>query len=342
MKINFKALAKYLFFLGLGIFFVWLSVKDINRQNWEDIKYAVAHGRKWIIIPVIFMLFLAHYVRAIRWKLLMEPLGYKPTTFNAFAGVMIGYLVNGGVPRLGEVFKCTLLARYEKFKVDKLIGTILVERAVDVICLLIVFALAILLQGEIFGDFMMDLLRKFFHDKTGSLSYTKLLIAASILVILLVAFYIILKKFGHIDIVSKIKGVIKNILHGLSSIRYLQHKKLFLLHTFLLWGFYFLSTYAGLYALKGTEHLGLAGAVTVLAVGSVGMIITPGGIGAYQILIAKLLILYGVDEKTTGTASGWLLWSAQTFIILVGGLICFALISRYNKKRTVVEEPTGN
>lgn len=342
MKINFKSFLKYLFFLGLGIFFVWLSVKDINKKNWEDIKYAIAHGRKWVIIPVIVMLFFAHYVRAIRWKLLMEPLEYKPTTFNAFAGVMIGYLVNGGIPRLGEVFKCTLLARYEKFKVDKLIGTILVERAVDVICLLIIFLLAIFLQGEIFGGYMTDLLRKFFHDKTGSLSYSKLIIACTILIILLVSFYIILKKFGHIDIVAKIKTVIKNILHGLSSIRYLQHKRLFLLHTVLLWGLYYFSTYAGLYALEETAHLGLAGAVTVLAVGSVGMIITPGGIGAYQILIAKLLILYGIDEKTTGTASGWLLWTAQTFIILVGGLICFALISRYNKKRIAIETSRVN
>ena len=81
----------------------------------------------------------------------------------------------------------------------------------------------------------------------------------------------------------------------------------------------------------------LAGAITVLAIGSVGMIITPNGIGAYQLLIAKLMVLYGLDEKTTGTASGWLLWSAQTFIILIGGLICFALISRYNKKRAILE-----
>jgi len=72
------------------------------------------------------------------------------------------------------------------------------------------------------------------------------------------------------------------------------------------------------------------------------MIITPGGIGAYQLLIAKLMVLYGLDEKTTGTASGWLLWSAQTFIILVGGVVCFALISRYNKKRTDIEQPAGN
>jgi len=248
MKINFKSLAKYFFFLGLGIFFVWLSVKDIDRQDWLDIKAAIVSGRKWVIIPVILMLLLSHYIRALRWKLLMEPLDYHPTTFNTFSAVMIGYLVNTGVPRLGEVFKCTLLARYEKLKVDKLIGTILVERAVDVICLLIVFVLAVILQGDIFGGFMMDMLRNFFHDKAGSLSYTKLAIAGLALIALLVAFYIMLKKFGHIDVVSKIKAVIKNILHGLSSIRYLQNTRLFLFQSILIWGLYFFFTYAGVYA----------------------------------------------------------------------------------------------
>lgn len=341
MKINLKASAKYLFFLALGVFFVWLSVKDINKEHWQEIKSAVQSGRKWVIIPVILMLFLSHYVRAIRWKLLMEPLGYHPTKFNAFCAVMIGYLVNTGVPRLGEVFKCTLLARYEKFKVDKLIGTILVERAVDVISLLIVFLFAIILQGDIFGQFMMDLMTTFFHDNAGELSTTKLLIAGAVFVILLITSYIILKKFGHIDIVARIKGVIKNILHGLSSIRYLQHKGLFLFHTVLLWALYLFSTYAGLYALKETAHLGLPGAITTLAVGSVGMIITPGGIGAYPLLVAQLIGLYGLDASTTGTASGWLLWSAQTFIVLIGGLVCFALISRHNKKRIPVEKPAG-
>jgi hypothetical protein len=252
---------------------------------------------------------------------------------------MIGYLVNTGVPRLGEVFKCSLLARYEKFKIDKLIGTILIERAVDVISLFIIFMLAVILQGDIFGQFMMDQLKLFFQDKTGNISSTKLIVAGSLFVLLLIVFYIILKRFGHIDVIAKIKAVIKNIIYGLSSIRYLRHKGLFLLHSVLLWSLYLFSTYAGLYALKETAHLGIAGAITTLAVGSIGMIITPGGIGAYPLLVAQLISLYGLDATTTGTASGWLLWTAQTFIILVGGLTCFALISRYNKKRLAVEIP---
>lgn len=341
MKIKLLTFAKYFFFLALGIFFVWLSVRNINHENWEQIKDAVARGRKWVILPVILVLLMAHYSRAIRWKLLMEPLGYQPSNFNVFAAVMIGYLVNAGAPRLGEVFKCTILARYEKVKVDKLIGTILIERAVDIVCLFFVFFLAILFQGKIFGLYMNELLTRFFHDKTGSLSVTKLSVAIGIFLFLMLVFYIILKRFGHIDLIAKIKGVIKNILHGLSSIRYLRQNGWFIFHSILIWTLYYLASTLGLYALRETQVLGFAGGLTTLAVGTVGMILTPNGIGAYPLLIAQLLSLYGLNADTTGNASGWLMWSAQTFIVLVGGLVCFILISRFNKKTTQFET-SGN
>ena len=332
MKIKFLTLLKYVFFLSLGIFFVWLSVRNINHENWVQIKGAIARGRKWVLIPVILILLLAHYSRAIRWKLLMEPLGYKPSEFNVFAAVMIGYLVNAGVPRLGEVFKCTILARYENVKVDKLIGTILIERAVDILCLLIVFLLAIIFQGDIFGKYMSEMMTTFFQDKTGSLSMTKLSAVIGVFLLFIFIIYFILKRFGHIDLVAKIKAVIKNILLGLSSIRNLKQKKWFIFHSILIWTMYFLASYLGLFALRETQVLGLGGGLTTLAVGTVGMILTPNGIGAYPLLIAQLLGLYGLNADTTGNASGWLMWSAQTFIILVGGLICFVLISRLNRK----------
>src|SRR5688572_5148161 len=141
MKKSFLTIIQYLFFISLGVFFVWLSVKDIEYAQWLQIKDSIRRARHWIVVPVIIMLLVSHYSRALRWKILMEPLGYKPSTFNTFATVMIGYLVNAGVPRLGEVVKCTLLSRYEKIRADKLIGTIVMERAVDVVCLLIVFVL---------------------------------------------------------------------------------------------------------------------------------------------------------------------------------------------------------
>jgi uncharacterized membrane protein YbhN (UPF0104 family) len=335
MKAKFFTVLKYLFFIALGGFFVWLSVRHLTHDKWEEIKHAVARGRKWVIIPVILFLLIAHYSRAMRWKLLMEPLGYKPSNFNVFAAVMIGYLVNSGAPRLGEVFKCSLLARYEKFRFDKLIGTILIERAVDLVCLIIVFISALIVQGDIFAQMMTNLLKQFFHDKTGNLSTEKLLIALSIFILFLIIFYLVLKRFGHIDIIARIKKSIKNIIHGLSSINNLEHKGWFIFHSLLIWTMYWLASTAGLYALKETQYLGLPGGLAALVVGTVGIILTPGGIGAYPVLISQLLGLYGLDPDTTGIASGTLMWAAQTAIILLGGMICFGLISKYNKRKSI-------
>lgn len=337
MKKSFITIIQYLFFISLGVFFVWLSVKDIEQEQWLQIKDSIRRARHWVVIPVIIMLLLSHYSRALRWKILMEPLGYSPSTFNTFATVMIGYLVNAGVPRLGEVVKCTLLSRYEKLRADKLVGTIVMERAVDVVCLLIVFIAAIIFQGHVIGDFVFNAFGKFFTDKTGHTSIMKLVIGLSGIIIFFLILYFILKRFGHIDAVSKIKNIIRGILHGLSSIRFIKHKGLFLFHTVLIWVLYLASTTAGIYALQETAHLGIGGGLTTLVMGSVGMIISPGGIGAYALVVAKLMKLYGLDEDTIGAALGWLLWSVQTLIILAAGLIFFTLFSYYNKKNKQVE-----
>jgi len=337
MKKSFKTALQYLFFLCLGILFVWLTLKDVKQDQWQQIKLSIANARHWLIAPVLIMMLLSHYSRALRWKILMKPLGYSPSTFNTWAAVMIGYLVNAGVPRLGEVIKCTLLAKYENVRADKLVGTIVVERIIDVICLLVVFTLALLFQGHIIGDYTINLLQNFFYDSTGNISFSKIFITLFSIISFCIILYFLLKRFGHIDIVSRIKNVLRGIWHGLNSIRLIKQKGLFIFHTIFIWAMYLLSTTAGLYALQETENLGIGGGLTTLAVGSIGMIVTPGGIGAYPLFVANLMGLYGLDIKTIGTALGWLLWSVQTVVILGGGIIFIGLFSYYNKKRKALE-----
>ncbi|HEX2606372.1 MAG TPA: lysylphosphatidylglycerol synthase transmembrane domain-containing protein [Flavisolibacter sp.] len=337
MKKSIFTILQYTFFLGLGILFVWLSVKNINREQWLQIKDSIQRARHWLIVPVIVMLLLSHYSRALRWKILMEPMGYKPSTFNTFAAVMIGYLVNAGVPRLGEVVKCTLLSRYEKVRADRLVGTIVMERAVDVVCLLVVFVAALIFQGHVIGDYVSHSFGKFFEDRSGHTSLVKVAIVLALVIVFFIALYFILKRFGHIDAVAKIKKVLQGILHGLSSIRFIKHKGLFVFHTILIWTLYLSSTTVGIYALQETAHLGIGGGLTTLAVGSIGMVLTPGGIGAYPLLVAKLMGLYGLDEDTIGNALGWLLWSVQTIIIIGAGLVFSALFSFHNKKNKSIE-----
>lgn len=326
---------QYLVFLGLGIFFVWLSVKDIGHAEWLQIKDAIRRARHWMIIPAFVLMFLAHYSRALRWKILMEPLGYKPSTFNTFAAVMIGYLVNAGVPRLGEVVKCTILARYEKVRPDRLVGTIVMERAVDLVSLMVVFLAALLIEGAVIGEHVSALFGKFFSDQAGNTSATKVILAVGGLVVFLGLVYFLLRRFGHINAVSKVKNILKGVFHGLSSIRFIRQRGAFIFHSVLIWALYLASTTIGLYALRETAPLGIGGGLTTLAVGSVAMIVTPGGIGAYPLMVATLMKWYGLNEDTIGSALGWLLWSVQTLIILAGGLIFFALFSYFNKKRQV-------
>jgi uncharacterized membrane protein YbhN (UPF0104 family) len=335
MKKPILTILQYLFFFGLGILFVWLSVKNINHEQWLQIKGAIQRARHWLIIPAFIVIILAHYSRAMRWKILMEPLGYKPSNFNTFAAVMIGYLVNAGVPRLGEVVKCTLLARYEKVRADRLVGTIVMERAVDVVCLVIVFLAALIFQGGFIGEHVSERFARFFQDNTGHTSIRKVIIVASSVTVFILILFILLKRFGHIDAVAKIKDILKGILHGLSSIRFVQHKGLFVFYTVFMWVLYLAGTTIGIYALQETAHLGVGGGLTTLAFGSIGMIVSPGGIGAYAWIVSRLMGWYGIDEDTIGNALGWLLWSVQTVIILFGGLVFFAFLSYHNKNRQI-------
>jgi uncharacterized protein (TIRG00374 family) len=333
MKKRVLTIFQYLFFLGLGLFFVWLSVKDIGPDDWESIKSAVGRARKWLILPAFLLLVLAHYSRALRWKILMEPLGYRPSNFNVFASVMIGYLVNAAVPRLGEVVKCTILAKYEKTRVDKLLGTIVMERAVDVVCLIVAFALAFMFQGHVISTPIADGLSGFVSDSSGHISIKKLFILSASAILVIGTIIILMKRFAHIDFVGKVRGVLSGIGHGLSSIRFVKHKGAFLFHTILIWVCYLSGTTLGIFALQETAHLGLGGGLTTLVLGSLGMVVTPGGMGAYPLLIGKLMGWYGLNEHTIGVALGWLLWVVQTMVTLIVGLLCFSYLSHHNKNR---------
>jgi glycosyltransferase 2 family protein len=288
-----------------------------------------------MIVPVVVMLLLSHYIRAVRWRMLMEPLGYKPSIFNTWSAVMIGYLVNAGVPRLGEVVKCTLLAKYEKIRVDKLVGTIVIERIIDVVCLILVFILSILFQGYVIKDFINDLIQTSLTDDSGGIAYEKILILVFAIITFIVIIYFLFKQFAHVNLINRFKKIGFGIIAGLGSISLMKRKGLFIIYTILIWFLYLASATAGIYALKESEHLGWGGGLTTLGVGSIGMILTPGGIGAYPLLVAKLMELYGLDVKTTGITIGWLLWSVQTLLILGGGIIFSGLFTYHHKKRRI-------
>ncbi len=332
MKKRLINILQYLLFLGLGIFLIWWSLHQIPDDKWGEFKHSLQTARFWLLIPVFLILSASHLIRALRWRILMQPMGYSPSIINTFFAVMIGYFANLAFPRLGEVLKCTLLAKYEKVPAEKLVGTIVAERAVDVISLGIVFLLALISQFSIVGDFASQLFRQLFENKTGSFSLVKMGMVLLVIGVILLVIKIWFDKFAHLKIVILAKKILRGIWEGLSSIRKLQQKGWFLFYSVLIWSLYILGTWVGLMATEGTSHLGLADAVSALAFASIGMIITPGGIGAYAYFMAKVLEKNQIPFEL-GFANGTLQWFAQFMIVVLIGSLCMILLPFYNKKK---------
>lgn len=326
-------LLQLLIFLGLGVFLVWWMAKGIDAKGWQQIRTSLSQARFGLFFPVLGLLVLSHYVRALRWKILMQPLGYSPRTFNVFNAVMVGYMANLAFPRLGEVLKCTILARYEKVGPDKLIGTIVAERAVDLVCLLTIFAITILVQIDTVGGYAAGLLGSAITGANEQISLVRLLLLLAALLVLIAGGGWFFKRYRHLKPVQKVTGLLQGIWSGLISIRYIRNRWLFITQSVLIWALYYTSTHIGFYALQEVSHLGYKEALSILSFGSIGMIVTQGGLGAYQYAVQETMVLYNIP-RVLGFTFGWILWIAQTGVILLGGVFSLLILPVTNQRTT--------
>ena len=338
MKKKFLSALQYLFFLALGIFLLWWSLRKVDDQGWIDIKNSFLNARYLIIIPIVIALLASHYSRALRWKILMEPLGYTPRTSNTYLAVLIGYMANLAVPRLGEILKCTILARYEKVPADKLVGTIVAERAFDVVCLLIAITAAVFTQADIIGEYFSSVLKEALGSKTGGISLQRLIISLSVVVIIFSIFIFLLKRFAHVSFIQKTKSIIRGVWQGIISVKNVKKKGAFIFHTIFIWAMYLLSVRLGFLAMQETSVFAWKPALSVLSSGSLAMIMpSPGGLGFYPVFVQKTMELYGLKD-TIGFAFGALMWGAQFFQMLLSGFVALLLFPFLNKKEKVDEE----
>ncbi len=333
MKKKINSLLQYAFFLGLAIFLVWWSLSKISDAHWEEMKTAMRETNYWLLVPVAIALLVSHLSRAIRWRILMEPMGYKPSLINTYLAVLIGYFANQGVPRLGEVLKCTILSRYEKVPADKLIGTIVAERAFDLLCLILVFAITFFSQISVIGQYAGTLLNQLLYGSSEKAGNNGLYIGLAIVAFLVVVFWWLVRRYSGSKLVQKSRTVISGIWQGINSIRFLKNKGWFLFHSFLIWFLYLASIRIGFYAMTATQPYGWLPSFSVLSLGSVGMIVTPGGMGAYPILVQETMSLYGLSEGI-GNAFGYILWLAQFVLVLVAGAVSLLLLPVLNRKAT--------
>lgn len=262
----------------------------------------------------------------------MEPLGYHPDKLNMFFAVMVGYLANQALPRLGEVLKCTILARYEKIPADKLVGTIILERLIDAISLLLVFCITIAIQPGLYSQIIDTIFNGDVKNESQKTpGYVIVLITVGGIA-LLIGLWMIIKKKTFKDLGIAMRKIGSRIWQGLSTIQHLKKRGRFLFLTLMLWCLYLSGGYIGFLALHETEHYGVREAFTVLSAGSIGMIVTPGGIGAYAYLIEATMQMYGL-QQSIAVAFGWLLWLAQTVVIFIVGIFSFAALPWYNKRK---------
>jgi len=321
---------QYIVFLGLGIGIIWYMSAQLSAEDKANMMDAIKGVRLWLLVPIFIVGFLSHYVRALRWKLLLEQVNVKPSATNTTFAVLIGYIANLVLPRAGEVAKCTVLARYEKVPADKMIGTIVAERAFDVVCLIIITITAFILQADIIGEYATGLFGTMSGNAKGLFATIYFKIFLIIGFVGLIAFFLLLKRIKQ----TKVGMFIKGLGDGVKSIFKLKKVGLFMLYTTLIWGLYWFLLLMGFWSMSQLENLSGLCALVVLIFGSIGMITTQGGIGAYPYLIGKILMYYGIAEAH-GLAFGWVSWTVQTGVVLILGVAAIILLPIYNNRKKV-------
>jgi uncharacterized protein (TIRG00374 family) len=327
MKTKSKQILQFILFLSLGIFLLWYTTVSLSKDDIQKVKELVLQAKLSYVIPSILFLLISHYIRALRWKMMMDELGRKPGITNVFLSVLVGYFLNLVFPRLGEVAKCSLLGKYEKMPVDKLIGTIVAERILDLICLIIVIAFTIVSQINRVGVYAKELMDKLLLKANESVF--SVTIGLFLVLFISFALYRIFRKSKWL---TKFNSFLNGMKEGLFSIGKIEKKGMFFGYTLLIWFLYLSSIRIGFYSLPATELLSWVPSLTILTFGSFAMIATQGGVGAYQLAVQKTLGFYGIQE-VVGLAFGWLLWSVQTFMLLVVGPISMLLLFLFNKKK---------
>ncbi|QIA07182.1 lysylphosphatidylglycerol synthase transmembrane domain-containing protein [Draconibacterium halophilum] len=331
MKKTIVKILQFLGFFALGIFIFWLIYKD---QDIERIKTVLKNDvNYWWVGLSLFMGLLSHVSRTLRWGLMIEPIGHKPRFINTFLAVMVGYLMNMAFPRMGEVSRCGVLARYEKISFTKLVGTVVAERLIDLISLLILLVIVIFSQFGEMIHFMKEnpeISAKLYAAATSPY----LLVGIAILAILIFVFR---NAFKHTAFFKKILEVIYNFKEGFISIRNIKKKGWFFFHSAFIWGMYYVMLYAVFFAFEFTSDLNPIAGLTTFVLASFGMVApVQGGIGAWHFMAKEALSLYGVANEN-GIIFAFVAHSSMTGMIIIIGIISILVLPFINRRKDVTE-----
>lgn len=305
--------------LLLGVFLVWYSFQKVSFSQliiyFENAEYG------WIVLGMALG-FLSYMSRAYRWLFVLEPLNYKISFKNSVMAIFSGYLINYTIPRAGEIVRASVIANYEGVPFEKGFGTIVAERIADLVMLLAIVFITLFIQFDFIYGFLIE---KF--------NLAKMLIIVLLLGSLGMLLFMYLKK-SQSKIALKIKAFVGGLIEGMLSIFNMEKKWAFIFHTFFIWAMYVLMFYVTSFAFEDLDHLPFGGVLVGFIIGGFSIAATNAGIGSYPLAIYAAFSIFNIPEEPS-IAFGWIIWSAQTFIVIILGGLSLIYLPIYNRKRSL-------
>ena len=329
-KSKVASVVKYLALLVLAGVLLYFSFKGVK---WSDFIEGLKNCNwVWIVVSMAVGV-LGFLARALRWRLLMLPLNKEITNREAFDGVNVAYLTNFAFPRAGEVARCGVMAKTGKISFEGALGTVVLERVVDLLTLIIWVLVVLLIRWQEFGSFMKENL---FEPLMGKFSSAIVPIAIIVAVMVLGGFLLwhyresIIKNRAF----AKIFGIINGLKDGLLTAFKMERKGLFFLYTLLLWGTYWLTSMCTILAFPQVSSLNAVDALFLMVIGGLGWVVpVQGGLGAYHYIVSLTLAAVYSIPQVTGVIFATISHEAQALTMIVCGLLSFISISAWNKKR---------
>lgn len=318
--------------LAIAALFMWLALKGMEFKKIAG--YFAKANYLWVFIASLFGI-LAYWFRAIRWNLLLEPMGYQISNSNSFWTISFGYLMNLTIPRSGELARATALFGVEKVPVEKSFGTIILERVVDLICMVGFLGLTLIFKYKAFVAFYSYITEEKGKTETSA-SNSKIYIFVGLLILFAVLFLIFRKKLEQFAVYQKILNFIKGIVDGLTSIFKMKEKVKFLLYSIAIWVCYYLAAYLVCFSLPETSQFTFADGFFIIVVGTLGMMVpASGGIGAFHLAlkfgIMALFLSMGKNPEEggeVGLSYAFISHTMQLVIMLVMGVISIPVLAK--------------
>lgn len=304
----------------LGVYLIVYTYQKFTPEQVEEIKgYFKNANYSYIYIAAVIAI-LGNASRAYRWKFSLEQMGYESSFRNNFMAVNIGYLLNLTVPKSGEISRALIVKKYNNIPFDKGFGSIVAERIVDMVVLLLFMLLAVVMQFKIVKAFILD-----------KIPVQKLLLFSSIGIILCVI-VLLVYLYSKNPLILNIKQKVSGLKEGVFSLLHMKKKWEYFFHTIFIWFSYICMFYVTIFVFPETSNLSVGAVVTSFVVGSIAIAFTNSGFGSYPFLMSKILLFYSISE-TVGNAFGWIVWTSQMFVVLVMGVLSFLLLPVFNRSK---------